>query len=83
MTLKTFHFAGVASMDITQGVPRLQEIINAVDNISTPYITAVLEPAREVNESNARIIKGRIEQTYLSDICEYIKEVYSKSGCYL
>lgn len=23
MTLKTFHFAGVASMNITQGVPRL------------------------------------------------------------
>jgi RNA polymerase Rpb1, domain 5 len=22
MTLKTFHFAGVASMNITQGVPR-------------------------------------------------------------
>lgn len=23
MTLRTFHFAGVASMNITQGVPRL------------------------------------------------------------
>ena len=23
MTLKTFHFAGVASMNITQGVPRI------------------------------------------------------------
>lgn len=30
MTLKTFHFAGVASMNITQGVPRIKEIINAV-----------------------------------------------------
>ena len=29
MTLKTFHFAGVASMNITQGVPRIKEIINA------------------------------------------------------
>jgi DNA-directed RNA polymerase beta' subunit len=25
MTLKTFHFAGVASMNITQGVPRIKE----------------------------------------------------------
>ncbi|PIO74402.1 hypothetical protein TELCIR_03587 [Teladorsagia circumcincta] len=30
MTLKTFHFAGVASMNITQGVPRIKEIINAM-----------------------------------------------------
>jgi hypothetical protein len=29
MTLKTFHFAGVASMNVTLGVPRITEIINA------------------------------------------------------
>lgn len=42
MTLKTFHFAGVASMNITQGVPRIKEIINASSKISTPIITAPL-----------------------------------------
>lgn len=42
MTLKTFHFAGVASMNITQGVPRIKEIINASAKISTPVITAPL-----------------------------------------
>ena len=42
MTLKTFHFAGVASMNITQGVPRIKEIINASPKISTPIIAAVL-----------------------------------------
>lgn len=42
MTLKTFHFAGVASMNITQGVPRIKEIINASTKISTPVITAPL-----------------------------------------
>ena len=36
MTLKTFHFAGVASMNVTLGVPRLKEIINASNTISTP-----------------------------------------------
>ena len=30
MTLQTFHFAGVASMNVTMGVPRVTEIINAV-----------------------------------------------------
>ena len=42
MTLKTFHFAGVASMNITLGVPRIKEIINAASKISTPIITACL-----------------------------------------
>jgi len=43
MTLKTFHFAGVASMNVTLGVPRIVEIINATRNISTPIITAELD----------------------------------------
>lgn len=42
MTLKTFHFAGIASMSITQGVPRINEIINAKPNILTPIITIKL-----------------------------------------
>jgi DNA-directed RNA polymerase III subunit RPC1 len=29
MTLKTFHFAGLASMALVLGVPRIKEIINA------------------------------------------------------
>ncbi len=29
MTLKKFHFAGVASMNVTLGVPRITEVINA------------------------------------------------------
>ena len=43
MTLKTFHFAGVASMNVTLGVPRIKEIINASKKISTPIIDAALE----------------------------------------
>merc|ERR1712151_1238015 len=42
MTLKTFHFAGVASMNVTLGVPRLKEVINASRNINTPIIRAIL-----------------------------------------
>ena len=29
MTLKTFHFAGVASMNVTMGVPRIKELMDA------------------------------------------------------
>lgn len=38
MTLKTFHFAGVASMNVTLGVPRIKEIINGAKKISTPIM---------------------------------------------
>jgi len=81
MTLKTFHFAGVASMNVTLGVPRIKEIINAIKEISTPIIKASL--VNDTSVVSARIIKGRIEKTELGDVAEYIKEVYTPQGCYL
>ncbi|CAI0437578.1 unnamed protein product [Linum tenue] len=73
MTLKTFHFAGVASMNITQGVPRIKEIINAAKKISTPIITAELENNTNVNA--ARVLRGRIQRTILGQVAKSIKIV--------
>ena len=81
MTLKTFHFAGVASMNITQGVPRINEIINANKNITTPIITASLYNETEL--ISARLVKGRLEKTLLGDIASSISEVYTPRECYL
>ena len=81
MTLKTFHFAGVASMNVTLGVPRIKEIINATKDISTPIISAKLVNERDV--ISARIVKGRLEKTHLGGIASYIKEMYTPKGCYL
>ncbi|XP_068111539.1 DNA-directed RNA polymerase III subunit RPC1 isoform X3 [Hyperolius riggenbachi] len=81
MTLKTFHFAGVASMNITLGVPRIKEIINASKNISTPIITAHLD--RDDDADFARLVKGRIEKTLLGEISEYIEEVFLPDDCFL
>ena len=66
MTLKTFHFAGVASMNVTLGVPRIKEIINAAKAISTPIISCKLVTSD--NEASARIVKGRLEKTHLGDV---------------
>lgn len=66
MTLKTFHFAGVAGMSITQGVPRIKEIINASKVISTPVIICELQ--NKENERAARAAKSHIEKTYLRDV---------------
>lgn len=81
MTLKTFHFAGVASMNITLGVPRIKEIINASKTINTPIITAKL--ACDNSETAARIVKARIETTTLGDVAEYIEEFVDKDECCL
>jgi DNA-directed RNA polymerase III subunit RPC1 len=66
MTLKTFHFAGVASMNVTLGVPRIKEIINAAKSISTPIISGKLVTSD--SEASARIVKGRLEKTRLGDV---------------
>ena len=81
MTLKTFHFAGVASMNITLGIPRIKEIINNTKNISTPVIYAYL--VQEDDITAAKIVKGRIEKIKLNRICKYIKEVISPDSCYI
>ena len=53
-------------IDITLGVPRIKEIINASKNISTPIITAKLVCENDVKA--ARIVKGRIERTTLGEV---------------
>ena len=75
MTLRTFHFAGVAGMSITQGVPRIKEIINASKLISTPVMTCPLENPNDIVA--ARVVKGRIEKTYISDCIRYIEDTWS------
>jgi DNA-directed RNA polymerase III subunit RPC1 len=75
MTLRTFHFAGVAGMSITEGVPRIKEIINALEAISTPVITCPLENPNDIVV--ARVVKGRIEKSYVSDTIRFIEEMWS------
>jgi DNA-directed RNA polymerase III subunit RPC1 len=75
MTLKTFHFAGVASMNVTLGVPRLKEIINASKVISTPIITANLVQSN--SKTSARIVKAQIEKTTLGQVASCIEEVHT------
>ena len=81
MTLKTFHFAGVASMNITQGVPRIKEIINASKKINTPILEVALE--NDKDPEFARRVKGRIEKTTLGEVTEYLEEVFLPDECFL
>nr|XP_043612911.1 DNA-directed RNA polymerase III subunit 1-like [Erigeron canadensis] len=73
MTLKTFHFAGVASMNVTLGVPRIREILNAAKKISTPVITAKLKS--NDNISFVKLVKSQMERTLLGQVAKSIKLV--------
>ncbi|TYK21239.1 DNA-directed RNA polymerase III subunit 1 [Cucumis melo var. makuwa] len=79
MTLKTFHFAGVASMNVTLGVPRIKEIINGAKRISTPIVTAAL--THDDNVNIARMVKARIEKTNLGQsLAIHKKRPFSPKG---
>jgi DNA-directed RNA polymerase III subunit RPC1 len=70
MTLKTFHFAGISSMSITQGVPRVNEIINNTKNIATPIITIILDKG---TKERAIEVKNTVEKLTLSKILHSIE----------
>ncbi|CUI14455.1 DNA-directed RNA polymase III large subunit, putative [Bodo saltans] len=81
MTLRTFHFAGVASMSITQGVPRLVEIINANRSISTPIIYAPL--TKSDSHLFALDVKAQIERVLLKEITLEMVEVVVPGQVYI
>ncbi|CAG9460748.1 unnamed protein product [Pedinophyceae sp. YPF-701] len=81
MTLKTFHFAGVASMNVTLGVPRIKEVINAARKISTPIIEAHL--AVNDQESAARAVQSRLERTLLGQVARTMRVIAGTNDAHL
>ncbi len=63
-------------MSITQGVPRVNEIINNTKNIATPIITIHLSTD---NKQNAIRVKNSVEKMVLGKILHSIEEVYGLS----
>jgi len=70
MTMRTFHYAGVAEINVTLGLPRLIEIVDARSTPSTPMMTIYLEGAYKVNAEMAQKIANKIEMTRLQDIAD-------------
>ncbi|HID26094.1 MAG TPA: DNA-directed RNA polymerase subunit A'', partial [Thermoplasmata archaeon] len=64
----TFHYAGVAEINVTLGLPRLIEIVDARSTPSTPMMTVYLEGAYRVNADLAQEVANQIEITKLQDI---------------
>lgn len=62
MTLRTFHYAGVSDFSVTQGLPRLIEIVDARRNPSTPIMTIFLDEKHRKDLASARKVHSQIEQ---------------------
>lgn len=68
MTMRTFHYAGVAEINVTLGLPRLIEIVDARKNPSTPMMTIFLEKDYSHDRDKARELAWKIESTYISSL---------------
>ncbi len=66
MTMRTFHYAGVAEINVTLGLPRLIEIVDARKNPSTPMMTIFLEKDYSHDRDKARDLAWKIEATYIN-----------------
>ncbi len=68
MTLRTFHYAGVAEMNVTLGLPRLIELVDARRVPSTPMMTVHVERKLRADRDEVQKIALQIEVTTIPDV---------------
>ena len=72
MTLRTFHYAGVAELSVTQGLPRLIEIVDARNNPSTPTMKIHLKSEIAGDRNEARSIARNIEMVLVESVASNV-----------
>lgn len=72
MTLNTFHFAGVAEMNVTMGLPRIIEILDGRKTIATPMMEIFLNAPFNMGKDIHSIALKIKESTLGEFIREYI-----------
>ncbi len=76
MTLNVFHFAGVAEMSVTVGLPRLIEIFDARRTPSTPMMSIYLKGKYAKDKELARNVAAKIKETKLEEIAsEFLLDI--------
>lgn len=79
MTLNTFHFAGVAEMNVTTGLPRIIEIFDASKEIKTPMMEIHLQSPYDSLE-NVRKFAAKIKETVFGElVSEYAFNIYEQT----
>src|SRR3989344_1474171 len=67
-TLNVFHFAGVAEVAVTLGLPRLIEILDARKEIATPLIDVFIEKPDNKDADRVKKIAASLKETKLGEI---------------
>lgn len=70
MTMRTFHYAGVAEINVTLGLPRLIEIVDARKRPSTPMMTVHLDKEYLEDRDFANKIAWMIEATHVEHLAD-------------
>ncbi|MGP8321981.1 MAG: DNA-directed RNA polymerase subunit A'' [Methanosarcinaceae archaeon] len=70
MTMRTFHYAGVAEINVTLGLPRLIEIVDARKKPSTPMMTVSLYEGYSTDRDKARTVAWEIEATHIEHLAD-------------
>ncbi len=70
MTLRTFHYAGVREQNVTLGLPRLIEIVDARRVPSTPIMTIYLDKKHRQSKEKATEVARTIIYTTIEDIAK-------------
>lgn len=73
MTLNTFHYAGVADINVTLGLPRIIEIVDARKDPDTPVMRIYLDDESSGNREKAEDIVKEIEGTTIESISKSMK----------
>jgi len=68
MTLRTFHYAGVREQNVTLGLPRLIEIVDARRKPSTPIMSIYLDKEHRASREKATEVARKIIHTTTEDI---------------
>ncbi|HIH15187.1 MAG: DNA-directed RNA polymerase subunit A' [archaeon GW2011_AR17] len=72
MTLRTFHFAGVAEVNVTLGLPRLIEIFDARKEPSTPLMIIYLKKPYNKDEKYLEKIIAQIKEIRVQEVLSEI-----------
>jgi DNA-directed RNA polymerase subunit A" len=68
MTMRTFHYAGVAELNVTLGLPRIIEIVDARKTPSTPTMTIYLQEDCANDKEKAKEVAKQIEAITIGDV---------------
>ena len=75
MTMRTFHYAGVATVNVTQGLPRIIEIVDARKKPNTPTMIVHLDGDYKTNETKVKKLAASLEVTTTKNIADIETDV--------